>query len=97
MPAPEPANRAAAGSLRIQLPLIQHAVAATPSVTTRPTAQLAVATATLFHPPPTAKATPSPARPIAPDDPTHTYPYFGGMAALLLAGWALLRRGRRTL
>ena len=26
------------------------------------------------------------------DDPTRTYPYFGGTAAFLLTGWVMLRR-----
>jgi hypothetical protein len=92
--APEPASRVAAGSLRIQLPLIQHAVAAAPSATTRPTARVVATTAAPAHATPEATARPTPPRPAARDDPTRTYPYFGGMVALLLACWALLRRGR---
>jgi hypothetical protein len=91
LPAPAAADRGTEGSLRIQLPLIQHLDAATPSATTRPTAQVE-AQATPFSPTPT----PSPRQAAPEGDPTGTYPYFGGTAALLLAIWALLRRGRRS-
>lgn len=93
-PAPDPASRAAQASLRIQLPLIQHAGVATPSAMPHPTAPVVAASAAPARATPTATATPAPLRPVAPGDPTHTYPYFGGMAALLLASWAMLRRGR---
>jgi hypothetical protein len=96
LPTPASANRSAGGNMRIQLPLIQHAIAATPSATTRPTARVESSLATPFRATPApATATPTPPRQGAPDnDPTRNYPYFGGMTAFLLAGWALLRRGR---
>jgi hypothetical protein len=94
-PIPESTNRSSSGSLRIQLPLIQHAGAATPSATTRPTARAETFPAALPSATPApATATPMP-RPLTPDDdPTRNYPYFGGTAVFLLAGWAMLRRGR---
>ncbi|HEU5098799.1 MAG TPA: hypothetical protein VFU22_07260 [Roseiflexaceae bacterium] len=96
LPSPEMTSRGAVASLRIQLPLIQHAVVATPGATMHPTAQLEAATATPSRVAPPAIATPPRSQPVAPDNPTRTYPYFGGIAVLLLAGWALLRRDRRT-
>jgi hypothetical protein len=109
LPGPTPSRRAA-GGLRIQLPLIQHHVAATPGPTAPPTARAEAATATVANATPPAAitsspnrspalapATPAPPRPGAPaDDPTRNYPYFGGIAAFLVAGWAWLRRGRRA-
>jgi hypothetical protein len=96
LPTSAPANRSAAGNMRIQLPLIQHAVAAIPSTSTRPTArpESAGARPSSATPAP-ATATPTPTRQGVPvNDPTRNYPYFGGMTAFLIAGWALLRRGR---
>jgi hypothetical protein len=85
-PSPARANRSVGGNLRVRLPLIQHASAATP----RPKADLATPLRAAPAPVPT---TPPPQ--LAPaDDPASTYPYFGAMSAFLLAGWALLRRGR---
>jgi len=94
IPTPTPANRGAGETLRIQLPLIQHADAATASATTRPTASMESAPLPSATPAP-AIATTAPPRQDAPDDdPTRNYPYFGGTAAFLLTGWVLLRRGR---
>jgi hypothetical protein len=92
---PAPASRSAGGALRIQLALIQHAAVSTPSATIQPTARAQAAPATLPPAAPApATATPPPRQAAPDDDPTRNYPYFGGTAAFLLAGWALLRRGR---
>ena len=102
LPAAAPVNRNAGGSLRIQLALIQHAVVAMPSATVRPAIRPAARVAAALLTPsrtPSAPAavTPMPFRQAAPEpDTTRNYPYFGGMAAFLLAGWVLLRRGRRS-
>jgi len=96
VPTAVPANHSAGGTLRIQLPLIQHTVARAPSATLRPTARVESARATPSRVTPAPMiATPTLPRQEAPaDDPARNYPYFGGITAFLLAGWALLRRGR---
>ncbi len=96
VPPPTPANRSTGGTLRIQLPLIQQAVALPPTATIRPTARVELAP-TSQPSTMSAPATPTPFVQGAPtDDPTRNYPYFGGMTVFLIAGWALLRRGRRA-
>jgi hypothetical protein len=99
-PTPPPAKRDLGGNLRIQLPLIQQAVAATPSATTRPTARPAARMESVLATPLSATPAPATATPPPPgvpdDNPTRNYPYFGVMTIFLLGSWALLRRGRRA-
>jgi hypothetical protein len=89
----------AGGSVRVQLPLIQHGMALAPSATARPptaspSARVEPAPATPLSATRAIDTPTPPQQPASEDDPARNYPYFGGMSALLLAGWALLRRGR---